>query len=181
MRIGEPLKARRSDLLLPADAGIEENLFFLRVGAPKPGRRGRGKVQHARVTDELTVRLVIKLFSEMPAEQQLYPVAPATYRRRWDKLLQALSVPRAIGLTPGCLRAGGACYMYYQSMPISNILWAMRLKQIGTLEHYLQEAAAVNTLQQMKPATRQQIQRIAKFYPIYANHFLFSCSAQIDT
>eukprot|EP00438_Fugacium_kawagutii_P011481 Skav211699 [mRNA] locus=scaffold1535:189530:207134:+ [translate_table: standard] len=53
MRIGEPLKATREDLLLPQDAGLGEPVIFLRVGAPKPGRRGKGRVQHARIADEL--------------------------------------------------------------------------------------------------------------------------------
>lgn len=51
LRIIEPLNARRRDLLLPTDSGIDRNVMFLRVGAPKPGRRGRGRVQHTRISD----------------------------------------------------------------------------------------------------------------------------------
>lgn len=65
MRISEPLKATRGDLLLPSDSGIDREVMFLRVGAPKPGRRGRGKVQHTRITDRMTVQLAVRFFSHI--------------------------------------------------------------------------------------------------------------------
>jgi hypothetical protein len=77
MRVGEPLKAKRSDLLLPIEAGLQEDVCFLRVGAPKPGRRGRRKVQHARISDPLSVKLAVVAFGALKADDLLYPVAPA--------------------------------------------------------------------------------------------------------
>lgn len=121
MRVGEPLKAKRNDLLLPSDAGLPADTCFLQVGAPKPGRRGRGRVQHARINDQLTVDLAVAAFGSLEPGAMLYPVAPATYRRRWDHLLGILGVPKSAALTPGSLRGGGACHMYHQSLPVSGI------------------------------------------------------------
>ena len=53
MRIGEPLQNSWSR------SGIEflhEDVCFLCVRSPKPGRRGRGKVQHSKVKDKTTVQ-----------------------------------------------------------------------------------------------------------------------------
>ena len=45
-------------------------------------------------------------------------------------------------LTPGSLRGGGAVHLYHQGVPIADLLWRLRLKQVTTLENYLQETAA---------------------------------------
>ena len=161
MRVGEPLKATPGDLLLPADAGLDEEVCFLRVGAPKPGRRGRGKVQHARISDTFSVKLAAAVFGMLASDELLYPVAPATYRRRWDHLLATLGVPKSLAITPGCLRGGGACYLYHTATPISDILWRMRLRQVVTLEFYLQEAAAMNIMQQLPQHVQHKVKSCA--------------------
>lgn len=161
MQVGEPLKAKRSDLLLPDEAGLQEDVCFLQVGAPKPGRRGRGKVQHARIFDPLSVKLAVTAFGALKADDLLYPVAPATYRRRLDHLLATLGIPKVLAITPGSLRGGGACYLYHRSTPITDILWRMRLRQVATLEFYLQEAAAMNTMQNLPHHVQQRVKSCA--------------------
>lgn len=104
MRLGEPLCARQRDLVLPEEAGLAGKVCFLRVGRPKPGRRGRGRVQHARISDAATVDLVKVAFGDLDADDLLYPCSAGAYRRRWDALLSALGVGRETKITPGGLR-----------------------------------------------------------------------------
>ena len=165
MRIGEPLKAVRSDLVLPDEACLLEEVCFLRVASPKPGRRGRGKVQHARIADAFTVRLAVAVFSDLASDQPLYGISPSSYRRRWDKLLAALLIPKAVQLTPGCLRGGGAVFLYHSGTPVTDILWHMRLRHLCTLEYYLQETGASNVLQQLPATAKARVQACARMLP----------------
>lgn len=82
MRIGEPLRAFRADLVLPAEACLQEQVCCVCVRAPKPGRRGKGKVQHSKITDSLTVQLVSALFQDLDPSAKLYPSSASSYRRR---------------------------------------------------------------------------------------------------
>ena len=51
-RPGEVLKAARRNLVLPQDIGEPDaTMCFLKISKPKPGRRGLGRVQHARIND----------------------------------------------------------------------------------------------------------------------------------
>lgn len=165
MRLGEPLRARRRDLVLPEEAGLAGKVCFLRVGRPKPGRRGRGRVQHTRISDAATVDLVKVAFGDLDADDLLYPCSAGAYRRRWDALLSALGVGRETKITPGGLRGGGATNLYHQSTPIQDLQWLMRLRQLATLEHYLQEVAATNVLQELKPQVRRKIMACSNMLP----------------
>lgn len=164
-RIGEPIKARRADLLLPADLCVDDNVSFLRVGAPKPGRRGRGRVQHARVSHASTVRLLVSVFGNLEPEAFLFSASPAAYRRRWDKIAEALQVPHSSQITPGGLRGGGAVHLYHTGTPIWDILWRLRLKQLSTLESYLQETAASGVLASLPAECREKVKSASSFLP----------------
>ena len=165
MRIGEPLRAQRKDLLLPAEAGLEEPTLFIRVGSPKPRRRGKGVVQHSRISEPAVVRLVSEVFQDLEPDEELYPASPSTYRLRWNRLLEALHIPPDVNLTPGGLRGGGALFWYHRGYPITDILWKMRLRQICTLESYLQEVAAVNVIQHLPSSSRTAVKSCAAMLP----------------
>eukprot|EP00438_Fugacium_kawagutii_P029903 Skav200720 [mRNA] locus=scaffold2650:194332:201147:- [translate_table: standard] len=164
-RIGEPLRARRSDLVLPEEAGLDLTACFLNIAHPKAGRRGKGRVQHARISNELAVTLARFAFGALRGDQLLFPAAAATYRRRWDAILAAFSLPRDLNLTPGCLRGGGAVFLYHSETPLTDILWRMRLRHLSTLENYLQETAASNILQRLPAETRFSVKSCASMYP----------------
>lgn len=164
-RVGEPLKALRQDLILPDEAGLEIDVCFLNITSPKTSRRGRGRTQHTKITDESTVRLAKVVFSQLDPQEPLYPSSLSSYRRRWDRLLAVLEVPRAAAITPGCTRGGGAVYRYHVGQPISNIQWTMRIKHQQTLEHYLQETAALGVIQKLPARSRELVQSCAKMAP----------------
>ncbi len=165
MRIGEVLRATRIDLVLPEEACLSLPVCFLNVSAPKAGRRRKGRIQHARITDPDTIFLTQVAFQGVSGNMMLYPAAPSTYRKRWDTLLAALRIPQSAALTPACLRGGGAVHLYHTSTAVMEILWRMRLRHLTTLESYLQETGASNLLQRLPADVRQRVTSCAKMYP----------------
>ncbi len=176
-RVGEPLQARRKDLILPAEAGLSNFICFLNIPSPKTSRRGRGKIQHTKVTDEDTVRLAIEVFGHVPPDRFLYPSSLSSYRLRWDRLLETLAVPPTAKLTPGCVRGGGAVFMYHSGQPVSNIQWTMRLKNLATLESYLQETAALGVIHQLPDFARRRVFSCASMLP-HVKRLYIQCSSE---
>ena len=165
MRIGDVLQATRSCLLLPDDMlEPEADYGFLRVDKPKSGQRGGAKVQHARLRGVPLLRFVQLAVGTLPASSKLYPFSASTFRNRWDRILNALTVPAKAGFTPGGLRGGGAVNKYRKGLGIADLLWQMRLRHATTLEHYLQEVAAVSSLTELPVATRKSIQDVALLF-----------------
>lgn len=166
LRISEPLRACRQDLLLPDDTGAEIQVAFLNIEKSKTSFRGKSIVQHTKVSDDLTLFVASQVVANLHAGDRLYPATPSTYRRRWDRLLQALEVSKSWRLTPGTLRAGGAIHAYHSGTPITEILWLMRLKHLNTLESYLQSVAAMNILLKLPDAVRNRIRSFSSLLPI---------------
>jgi hypothetical protein len=67
--------------------------------------------------------------------------------------------------TPGGLRGGGAVAFYSKGGTVSELLWAMRLKQIATLESYLQEVAALSFLKELSTHSLASIRAAASLFP----------------
>ena len=82
----------------------------------------------------------------------------------FDHLLKALLIPATLRFTPAGLRAGGTVSAYVHDVPIADILWRLRLKQLNTLENYLQEVAAATSLSSVTPECRDRILSAASQY-----------------
>ena len=78
---------------LPEEACFQEEVCFVCVQAPKPGCRGKGKIQHSKIADSLTVRLVSALFRDLGPTSQLYPSSASLYTGRWDAIAAVLLIP----------------------------------------------------------------------------------------
>jgi len=74
---------------------------------------------------------------------------------------------------PGCLRAGGTVELYKQGMPILDILWTWRLKNIETLQHYLQEISTEITMIDLPLPTRTLVKNLNLLFPHFIS--LSSC------
>ena len=158
MRIGDVLQGSRCHLLLPEDyLEPEAECGFMRVDKPKSGQRGGAKVQHARLRHSFLLKFCSKVFKPLRKEEKLYPFSPSAFRGRWDYVLCVLQVPSTVRLTPGGLRGGGAVAAYRHGANITDLLWQMRLKHLTTLEHYLQEVAAVSALAGLPTAARKKV------------------------
>ena len=168
-RPGEVLQAKRRHLVFPVDLAQTSGPMFLRISKPKPGRRGMGRVQHAKTSQESIVSFLETVFSGMHGNQPVYPGSAGAFRTRWNKLMTSLEVPLSTGLTPGGLRAGGTVNLYREGTPIMDILWALRLKNVETLQHYLQEISTQITMFDLSPAAKVSIGAFADFF-----HFALS-------
>lgn len=166
-RIGEVLAARRGHLILPKDIlETKKNVAYLRLDSSKTSYRSGSKVQHLKVTDDIVVKLLEKTYYNVPPEVFLYDGTPGVYRRRWDWLLQRLSVSKELRLSPGGLRGGGAVTAYRRGQPLMEIMWSMRLQQISTLQSYLQEVAAATALTAVSKPSRKLMRSLNKLYPM---------------
>ena len=125
-RPGEVLKATRGHLVLPRDLGHESGPCFLRISKPKPGRRGLGRVQHAKIVDQEVIDFLDSILGGLLPSMCIFGGSPNMFRTRWDKLLRALDVPSSFDLTPAGLRAGGTVNLYRRGVPILDILWNLR-------------------------------------------------------
>lgn len=164
-RPGETLRATRADLLLPDDLLVEDpGTMFVRFENPKSKRRGIGRVQHSKITDGRATRFISKVFGHLPAWALLYPGSAASFRRRWDRVLQALAIPASTGLTPASMRGGGAVRAYRANEDITNLLSWMRLKNLETLQHYLQEAGAISLFSSFPSKSKARVQTATSLY-----------------
>ena len=166
-RPGEVLRARRYELVLPADLmSSETTTAFLQVSEPKSRRRSSGRIQHASVEDPQVVKFATTVFGPILESEFLYPISAGSFRRRWDKVAEFLGIHKSLKLTPGSLRAGGAVFAYRQGQELQKILWRMRLRQLQTLENYLQEVATDAFLHKLSPSTKRKISLLSElFYP----------------
>ena len=164
-RIGEVLRCRRKDLLFPSDLLDDySDCIFLRFNESKTSTRGRPRVQHTKVTDWQARAWIAHALETIHQDELLWPGSPSAFRYRWDLLLRCLDIPRGLSLTPGGLRGGGAVQRYRSGSSPTDLQWLMRLKNFGTLEHYLQELAAVTALTEVSPFGRGRIRTAAALY-----------------
>lgn len=158
-RPGEPLKALRSDLVLPSDRlEFSSRVAYLQVRSSKSRRKGKGAVQHLTIDDEHFVQFLERVYHSYPMDRPLFLGSPAVFRRRWDAILAALRVDKKFGLTPGGLRGGGCVHAFQQGCSIPLLMWRMRLRHQVTLESYLQEVIANSLMAKLAPRSRLKIQ-----------------------
>ena len=167
LRIGEALKARRSDLLTPLDLMEEDQKFYLKIRQPKSRNRG-AKVQYATFDNVTLMPLLLETWQRLQPDDLLFPFSPAVFRRRWDAILQKLGVSTAHRLTPGSLSGGGAVAAHKRGTGINDLLWKMRLQHQRTLGYYLQEMTAASIMPLLPSDTRADIQVLTKLMPLLA-------------
>ncbi|CAE7717395.1 unnamed protein product [Symbiodinium sp. CCMP2592] len=163
-RPGELLTARRRQVLTPSDMLDEAHPWlYVKIDKPK-SRRKAARIQHTKLRDPGALAFLVGLWGKLPRNELLYPGSPSVYRRRWDRLLQLLGVPKELKLTPGSLRSGGAVTAFQQGVSVSELLWRMRLRSLSTLEFYLQETAAMSVLPDLSTRTRRRLLAAASIY-----------------
>ena len=109
--------------------------------------------------------LLSRVFGGLAKDEFLFPKSPAAFRYRWDKILAALSVDRALRVTPGGLRGGGAVKAYRDGVPISEIQWLMRMNHQHTLEFYIQEVGGVTALSELNETAVRKVTMAAMLFP----------------
>ncbi len=166
-RVGELLKAYRSDMVLPSDMfECERNMLFLKVRSPKTLRRGKGRVQHLRVESPSAIKALEFIFGGLDDFLPLFPGSAAIFRDRWNRLLNALGLPLHSRPFPGGIRGGAAIMAYQRGVAIPEIMWKMRLVSITTLESYIQELAAESFMTTLPDRTKRRIRSSASFFNV---------------
>ena len=146
--------------MLPATA------IYLRLEAPKSSYRRGSKVQHLKVDDPVAMDIIALAFSDLPDDALLFPLSPASYRFRFDRCLRTLDISSSCSLTPGGLRGGGAVAAYHRGITVPQIQWMMRLAHVHTLGHYLQEVAALASLNEASHEARQRVKTASELFPL---------------
>ena len=166
-RIGEVIRCRRFDLILPDDTFDDEHqAVYLQLRFFKSLFRQGSRVQHMKIQDPIAVKLISAVFRDLSSDERLFEGTADHFRRRWNYLLQIFSIPPALRLTPGGLRGGAAVRAYRQGMLIPQILWLMRLRNIATLEFYLQEVGSLTIFSKLSSASRDSLRKIAQLFAV---------------
>ena len=168
-RVGEVLRATRSQVLTPKDLLFESQTVYLRVLNPKTRNRG-ARTQYSCTDEKLCVDLVSAVWDELLPDQWLYEGSASAFRYRWDALLRKLTVPTSLHLTPGSLRGGGAVGSYRRGTPIDQLMWKMRILHQKTLASYLQEMVAASVLPTLPANVLDLIKQLQGILP-----FLIAC------
>ena len=165
-RVGEVLNCSRKDLLLPSDLLEYDNSrsAYLLLRRSKTSFRQSARVQHLKIEAGPAVDILCKVFEGCETNSLLYEGSPGVFRKRWDFLLEQFGVADRLHVTPGGLRGGGAVSCYRRGLPVTDIVWRMRLKQVSTLEAYLQEVAAVSLLTELPESSRKSIKSAASLF-----------------
>ena len=173
-RLGEVLRCARGDLILPCDTvGELEGSAFLEFRRFKSLHRQPSKIQHMRIEDITAIGILTKVYSNYLPGQPLFDGTPNQYRRRWDFVVAAFSIPKTLRLTPGGLRGGSAVAAYRRGVHVTTIQWNLRLRHLSTLESYIQETASLTIFTTLSSSSRTLLNQVAKLYPLLryaANH-----------
>lgn len=154
-RLGEVLRCLRKDLILPCDTiGEVVNSAFLELRRFKGLNRQPARIQHMKITDKYCVRLLTKIYVNFNEDSTLFDGSADQYRRRWDFL------------TPGGLRGGSAVWAYRCGVPIPQIQWNLRLRQLGTLESYIQETASLTVFSNLTSSSRSSLRHAAAVFDV---------------
>eukprot|EP00438_Fugacium_kawagutii_P012047 Skav218189 [mRNA] locus=scaffold5213:273982:278268:- [translate_table: standard] len=157
-RLGEVLRCNREDLLLPEDVlQPADAAIFLRLRSFKSRLRQPAKVQHMKIANPEACFVISRVFRKLRPDSPLFDASPYQYRKRWNLILSAFGLDGVATLTPGGLRAGSAVFHYRNGKSIQDLMWLLRLRSQTTLESYLQEVAALNTLVCMSAKCRSCI------------------------
>ena len=168
-RAGEVLLCKRKDLLLPGDLLEDQSgAAYLLLRRSKTMNRQAAHVQHLKIENYHVVRILVRIFADAEKEELLYAGSPGVFRKRWDHLLAKMRIPQDAHITPGGLRGGGCVTLYRKGCSVSDILWRMRLKNIQTLEAYLQEVAALSIFTDLPEESRLAVKAAASLFPFLA-------------
>ena len=163
-RVGEVLRAKRSQVLTPRDLLFESQTVYLRILNPKTRNRG-ARTQYSCTDEKLCVDLVSTIWDNLLPDQWLYEGSASAFRYRWDSLLRRLAVPSSLRLTPGSIRGGGAVASYRHGTSIDQLLWKMRILHQKTLASYLQEMVAASVLPALPTSVLEQIRQLQGILP----------------
>ena len=168
LRIGETLKARRRDLLLPCDMGYTHDYSLLAIDEAKTCFSA-ARHQTAKLDIPDLLRVVSLAFSSLSSECFLWPYSGSTLRTRFRMVLQAVQLPTKLAnslrpLDLGSLRAGGATWMLSISEDGEMVRRRGRWLSQRIMEIYIQETSAIRLIQSLSPDQRATLLHLASTF-----------------
>jgi len=170
LRPVESYTRRFSDYSLPRDRLSEdEGVVYVRVESPKTKWISARK-QHSRFIDIEFVRFAMAVQDWVgDSSAQVIPGGPSTYTRKFTQGLIQLGVPsgeptdptKIRGYTAASLRGGGGTFLFDCSNDVRTTMWTMRLESQKSLEHYLQQYGADNSVSQWPAPVRARVRLLA--------------------
>lgn len=152
-------EAVRADLILPKDS-FDEGVPLLdtRVLRPKSAWAGP-PIQHARITDPLTVAFLQAVHGLLPRDAKLYTLSAAQLRSRWEVLMRLLGLEK-LHIQLRSLRGGGTVELFEQTESVERVMWAGRWSTQRSLVYYVQDALARRSLGTLSRETRDHDVRL---------------------
>ena len=132
-------------------------------------------MQHAKIFDEQVTQYLDSVFGDLQPSLPFFPGGPSVFMSRWSRLLAALQIPMHIPFTPAGLRAGGTVELYRRGTPILDIVWSLRLNNVETLQHYLQEISIQVTMVDM-PFQEKTYPIFVHFISLFYYHSWHQCA-----
>ena len=183
LRIGEIFQATREDLILPQDAAPGVWYALLKNRLPKT--RGRAaKHQSSRIDSSDVVQLLTATYGKMPSSARLWPLSPATLRKRFAALQLALGItkpgkPKEVPYSLGSLRPGGATYWLQTTEDSEYVRRKGRWISAKVFEIYIQEAAVATFNQRLSEETKQRVDSLSKNFSVVLQKAIFFKSVSI--
>ena len=162
LRPSEFLPLQRADLVLPRDVLSCEPICYVRILHAKTSRFMLR--QHARISDQGTVRFLDHIFGCMPQSELLFNCSANVFRARWNRLFAHFGIntsERNRGITPKSLRGSGASWFFHHTEDLDRVLWRGRWSAKRTLEHYLQDVMGQVLLSSLPQEKRDLVLQLA--------------------
>ena len=166
LRPGEITDLRRLHVAIPTDFSIGgAPCIVVRIDAPKT-RKSNGRVQHVVIHDVSAVDWIQWHLCDRQPNEALFCFSPAHGRRLFGQLCREAGLD-SCKFTPASMRTGGTTFLYVRGTPVDKLRFMGRWKGLGTLEHYIQEAAAIQCSIQLPPAARALVSAVHTLRPAF--------------
>ena len=144
LRPSEALSLRRRHIKLPTDLGGRRGALFLMLLDTKTSRRGVARIQYAKASASLLIKLATLLLSAVDADALVFGVCMGTMRKRLEWCLEKVLL-HTVGLGLGAFRGGGAIAHFekYEDLPLTQ--WRGRWDTLQNMQRYIQEASVEDT------------------------------------
>lgn len=161
LRPGELYCLRRRDLLLPHQHDAGAHVILIRIGNPKVRHRGAAQ-QYSRLDAPDGFDFLVKFWTSLHPNEQLWPASPGSFARRFGALFSAVTQRRG-HFTPASLRTGGATVLFQRwGEDIQRLQWRGRWATTATLPHYIQELQAASIFHHLPAGTMAVIHEAAE-------------------
>jgi hypothetical protein len=149
LRPGEWFCLKRSDIMLPFVHRLLTDNYKVLLSLYRPkNQKQMGKSQVSIIENKVCVRWLIWFCEDVDADERLSTISFQRFRVMLKILLRYLELSDDL-ITPASFRAGAATEAFKKGIELSRIRLMGRWRTITSLDHYVQEAAAVMVSMQL--------------------------------